>query len=234
MADFLTRLAERALDLFPVARPTIAPMFAPGPTQASDAPLDGAWEDEAPESVGGLSRIPKAPAQEAPMVFSRPASEPPPLVPLGEPSSVTPMSPLRIRPDTQLEPSRHAESDAVEQVNVVPSQEMTRQKKDANLRPEPARNAHLISTPPRTPRPQLVIRPQVTAYREAPQGIVADRRVAVPTSSSSPSTIRVSIGRIEVKAMMPPAPPPASPKPGRPAPRLSLEEYLKQRNGRSQ
>jgi hypothetical protein len=80
----------------------------------------------------------------------------------------------------------------------------------------------------------LVIRPQVTVYREAPQAIVADRRVTVPASSSSPSTIRVSIGRIEVKAMMPPAPPPASPKPGRPAPRLSLEEYLKQRNGRSQ
>ncbi len=43
-------------------------------------------------------------------------------------------------------------------------------------------------------------------------------------------TVRfVSIGRVEVRAIMPPV---AAPKPTPPsAPKLSLEDYLKQRNG---
>jgi len=46
---------------------------------------------------------------------------------------------------------------------------------------------------------------------------------------SSP-TVRVTIGRIEVRAVMAPAPLP--PKRSLPAtPRLSLEDYLKRRNG---
>ncbi len=44
-------------------------------------------------------------------------------------------------------------------------------------------------------------------------------------------TIRVNIGRIEVRAVMPSAPAPR-PKRPRAGPMLSLEDYLKQRNGR--
>ncbi|HXH12000.1 MAG TPA: hypothetical protein VNP04_19825 [Alphaproteobacteria bacterium] len=39
--------------------------------------------------------------------------------------------------------------------------------------------------------------------------------------------IRVSIGRVEVRAIMPPAAPAPRPKAARPGPGLSLEEYLK-------
>lgn len=48
---------------------------------------------------------------------------------------------------------------------------------------------------------------------------------------SSPPVIRVTIGRIDVRAVTPPPPPVEAPGP--PAPRLSLDEYLQSHNGRS-
>ena len=45
-------------------------------------------------------------------------------------------------------------------------------------------------------------------------------------------TIRVAIGRIEVRAIMPPpATPTRQTAPTTPRPELSLDDYLKQRNG---
>ena len=55
-------------------------------------------------------------------------------------------------------------------------------------------------------------------------------------AAESPApTIRVDIGRIEVRAITPPPPmsPPAQrTAPARPGTALSLDDYLKQRNGR--
>lgn len=48
--------------------------------------------------------------------------------------------------------------------------------------------------------------------------------------SSSPPVVRVTIGRIEVRAVMPPSPPVDAA--ASPAPKLSLDEYLRQQNGR--
>jgi len=50
-------------------------------------------------------------------------------------------------------------------------------------------------------------------------------------SSAGPPTIKVTIGRVEVKAITPPVPPERA-KPARPSPHLSLEEYLKQQGQR--
>ncbi len=58
----------------------------------------------------------------------------------------------------------------------------------------------------------------------------AQTRATTPEASGAAPTIRVTIGRIEVQAMTPPAPPP--PRHARPGPSLSLEDYLKQYNGR--
>jgi hypothetical protein len=59
-----------------------------------------------------------------------------------------------------------------------------------------------------------------------------DLRVSAP-ESPAPPTIRVSIGRIEVRAITPPPAPPVQPaRSARPGPELSLDDYLKQRNGR--
>jgi hypothetical protein len=56
-------------------------------------------------------------------------------------------------------------------------------------------------------------------------------RMAVVAVPSSPPIIEVTIGRVEVRAVHPPAPIPR-PNPVAPAaPRLSLEEYLRNQNG---
>jgi len=47
--------------------------------------------------------------------------------------------------------------------------------------------------------------------------------------SRTEPTIRVTIGRIEVRAVSPPAPPPRQTK--QPAPKMSLDDYLRSRNG---
>lgn len=54
---------------------------------------------------------------------------------------------------------------------------------------------------------------------------------AVPEPEPSAPTIRVSIGRIDVRAVTPPAPSAPRPAAMRPGPALSLDEYLKQQKG---
>ncbi len=63
------------------------------------------------------------------------------------------------------------------------------------------------------------------------QPFTVQRPELASSFSNEGSTIRISIGRIDVRAILPPAPPaPLSHEP-KASPRLSLEEYLKQRNG---
>ena len=64
-------------------------------------------------------------------------------------------------------------------------------------------------------------------------GIKASRQLGSPHPLSAPSepaqpTIQVTIGRVEVRAVTPPAPPARPPRPA-PAPSLALDDYLKQR-----
>ena len=56
-------------------------------------------------------------------------------------------------------------------------------------------------------------------------------RPEVTTSEPEAPTVRVSIGRVEVKSVMPSAPPVRREPSARPGPALSLDDYLEQRNG---
>jgi len=87
---------------------------------------------------------------------------------------------------------------------------------------QPGRQSHPAETAPGARRPQAV----PPAERTAPD-LAAQR----PTASEE-LTIRVTIGRIDVRTVMPAAPPQPAVKPARPRPLLSLDDYLKQRNGR--
>lgn len=73
-----------------------------------------------------------------------------------------------------------------------------------------------------------VIRPEVNVYSKVAEPLPAERRSPVREAASSPPTIHVTIGRIDVRAIMQQQPP--SPKRTEPtAPKLTLEDYLKQR-----
>ncbi len=70
------------------------------------------------------------------------------------------------------------------------------------------------------------------ARREAERAATGQvGRRAAPAPPPAP-TVRVSIGRIEVRAIQPAPPPGAPPAPRRSGPRLSLEDYLRGRGAR--
>ena len=77
-----------------------------------------------------------------------------------------------------------------------------------------------------TPSLEIVPTPSV-AVVEFPM----DQRRAVQEPSPTAPTIRVSIGRIEVRAIMPPAPPAQRTPAARPRPQRSLEDYLQRHRG---
>lgn len=82
-------------------------------------------------------------------------------------------------------------------------------------------HARRSSTPAKTS-----VQPHVTVYREPPASMPAEG-IARPEPAP---TIKITIGRVDVRAMMPAAPAPR-PAPARPSPALSLDDYLKQRGG---
>ena len=90
---------------------------------------------------------------------------------------------------------------------------------------------------------ERMIRPRATSLRlgsHEPESSTArhteaDARAARqhgPEPASSRPVVRVTIGRVEVRAVLPPALPVQTP--GAPAPKLSLDEYLRQHSGRPQ
>ena len=81
-----------------------------------------------------------------------------------------------------------------------------------------------VAAPPVVPR---MIRPLLNDY---PERGPRESRVTAPEPPAS-TTIRVAIGRIEVRAITPsPTLPARRETPARPGPTLSLDDYLKQRN----
>jgi hypothetical protein len=68
--------------------------------------------------------------------------------------------------------------------------------------------------------------------RPLPVVIADHRETHPPANESAPPVIRVTIGRVEVRAIMPQTPAVERPAPARTSPVLSLDEYLKQHSGR--
>ena len=71
-----------------------------------------------------------------------------------------------------------------------------------------------------------VTRPHVTPHIELTNKVSAEPE-AKPEGTP---TIQVTIGRVEVRAITPPATPAPRTRPARPGPALSLDDYLRERN----
>jgi hypothetical protein len=61
---------------------------------------------------------------------------------------------------------------------------------------------------------------------------IEDKPMTLPLPNPQPPITRVTIGRIEIRAEMPPSPRTSPPAPKESKPELSLEDYLKQRDGK--
>jgi hypothetical protein len=137
---------------------------------------------------------------------------------------------IAIQPETGSVPSGSADErggQAALEPNIQPAMaQRIAWREGATLQHTPPLESSILQSIPYTPPATGAAQPHVVPYIE-PAAPAPAKPGATP---EPPPTIQVHIGRVEVRAIMSPAPPPR-PKPPRRGPTLSLDEYLKQRNG---
>jgi hypothetical protein len=236
MSDFLGNLVARNLNRAAVLLPRLPSLYEPTLEAGGDAGIavdEQVWIDppsqQRPSPAGGPPRVEPPPHAAAPRIAPAPLSSSP---------SPSPDRPLdRAAPVPFTEP-RHPEAVSTPRDGVPPPRPMRadvpapappappagepapprplRQVEDGA--PVPARRGDPVRTEPET-RPM-----------SPPRLVPTEREPPRPEPDAEPApTIQVSIGRIEVRAVLAPAP--RSPRVAPAAPRLSLEEYLRARNG---
>jgi len=214
MSDFLTRIAERTLGTKAVIRPDISPYFGPvlsgdvidGPTQVAPK---GASESQAVRSA------PHEPAKRLSQVEQT----------IGGHRILAVATALD--DSTNPKPRTRQDSPAIPSVPRVDSRLREFASSQAEARDTPA-NAE----PPRSPSPagapvvQVVatVQPRVAAKPGLLQFEPGHR------IENGTSTVQVSIGRVEVRAIMPTPTPVQRVAREAPSATLSLDDYLRVRN----
>jgi hypothetical protein len=222
------------------AQPEPAPRREPATPARAQVPATAPAEESAarpqpPSAEGGPH--PALPAEQYGERVE-PVVRPAPVAPVAEPG---PRPALRHEDDRLLEAKPRPAATQAPAVRTEPPDTRPAAEPVA-----PASQREPVSEPPQAARSaaiQPVIRPVERAApatperTERPAGEQAPAapgpRVDQPAAGTPPSipSVQVSIGRVEVRAVFaPPAPPPAR---GRPAPVMSLDEYLKSRDGGS-
>ena len=212
MSDYLTNLAARALGMSVVARPR-RPLFeprrgAPETRLPIEADRDGAEPDARAPDLVADSPV-RGPAEPA-AIREREGTSAPDGDP-GPPRVAAPSRPPgRGRSRAETAPPRPAEHGAARSAakgREAPAAPREPETPRPGMRTQPARPAEpvrAVAAPVLAARPP---RPQVSA-RDAPA-----------------PTVRVTIGRVDVRAVTPEQPPEPQRKPRR-APRMSLDDYL--------
>jgi len=231
MADFLSRLAARAMGSGPTAQPVIPPAFAPGPRGES-----GGIQELDVEEVAASGESAASPAPV-------PAPESTTMEPVGRPVPIPARLQQRSEADSSAWERGEYDTGAEGAVSQRPGVETTA---SASSLPIPEGGQAQPTFKGETGR-RRATKPQVGAA--AP--IVPVLARSNPSDSASlpkpnrrqqrmerlepeppASAIRVTIGRIEVRAILPAAQAPVRTTPAVPKGVLTLEEYTKQRNRR--
>jgi hypothetical protein len=249
MSDYLTRLVERSLGVVPQIEPLIAPLHAPAGQSLSLATEPIARIAPAAGAESDVAQGDTAPVDAPNATTSTPAAIP--SLETQTPRRERRSSELparsdsekyagsgeskRLAPETQTPETLHPVS-----LSLPPSKKSPENRTTADPQPVIAVPAGAGVAAPNSPEParkaakalpgpqRVVVQPQVTAPRRSPPAFPPLSR---QQGRNEPPAIHVTIGRVEVRAVMPPPTPPRPAAPPPAAPKLSLEEYLKQRNG---
>lgn len=230
MADFLSRLAGRTLGVAPIVQPVIAPRFAPSPAHPDSPPTIEEFEDVIDATESTPRRVPSRSA-------ALPAGR------LGPSALVTDID--RDREEgaasapretsvgaaarTSDEPRARSDAPEIAVHRLVkapadqPSWPTQQEDPAAELSARPQADPRIEPIGWRLPRravDRYAVVPPIT--RGAPAAVAAESPAAAPV-------IRVTIGRIDVRALPAPARPVPSPAAPRP-PTPSLDGYLRSRN----
>lgn len=235
MSDYLNSLVTRTLRLGPVVQPRPASLFEP----VAAAPVN-----EAAFAVSETRAAPDSPSPE--QLTFQPAKAPSHQNEVGaasEPSQAIHQHPIvRALPTQPLRPALFSMSE----------KESTRTVGGENL-PPPAAESEATTPAPQTRRDSPVIKPEVRIFspetdRDPVQPSLTTPSLApvssarpepasrnlntvpqTPLSAETPDTVIVTIGRVDVRAIFPPAQ--TAPRAARTQPQaMSLDEYLKQRS----
>jgi hypothetical protein len=239
MADIFSRLAERTLGLAAVARPAIAPMFAPGPqivTEPAEAiaprpkPVVNREETEGRSErlparevqQDALPTVPKPSAVIAEMAAPAVSAEPVSSIARHDVSMATQVTNV-----DRIPPVRDAEVQASTifppfDGEVLPSSKEARQIDKPVPRVEPSESALARTIEVPSPMPETLPREHTP--------VASGRRTNIAEERAATSVVRVNIGRIEVRAVFSEAPSPAIASPALSS-SLSLADYLNQRDG---
>lgn len=241
MSDLFTRLAVQTLGRVQGVQPMIASSFAPGRPLVGETFSDSFHRAQAETHEEETEVLP---GTEGPAVFSKP-------------SSSSPKEFERISSSFTRGLTDHPTEDPVEENPTLPLDRSAEEdKRDGSDRrsldgwhsaagnlPDDQRQPHIKSGLAKHAlaesnlrnHKEVVLKERSIKRREAPELPSLSQSFNIDTVSllSEPPaprpTVHVTIGRVEVKAIMPPVQP-ERPKPSRPGPTLSLEAYLKQRN----
>jgi hypothetical protein len=259
MADFLRRLAERALGVATVAQPAIAPRFAMGPrladessgipAEASVGPTNRAPSDEPPrplrspqtEAQRVEADLPRRPAMrdEPPRAQSRIRAETEPNIRLDD---FTPRAAETVIARETLE-SRVEEAEPQWQPVIAPFAARPELRAEAlpekpewrpsTVEAQEQRMLEVTRLAANQPEGEEPVLPHPTMPAIPWRGVQGPSHGRQRSHAEEPEAttpiVRVSIGRVEVRAVFPDPPRPTAPLPRSSA--LSLSEYLKQRDG---
>jgi hypothetical protein len=253
MSDYLSRLIERSLGAAPEIEPLIAPLnapsdqlreertdpsagLAPGATQATPSISEATTADDlrsaaaTTETRGGMaspefvriedersrhSAESKSPRESAPGMQKEVAGPrkrtgvPQPLQSPRAPSPVVAASIALPNPEPRAvgQPATTERSESVAPRDPVQSKS--------------------TSAPASRGAARIVVQPHVSR----PSATASSTGFRRQFPSTEPPAIHVTIGRVEVRAVMAQSEPPKRSAPPPATPKISLEEYLKQRNG---
>ena len=235
MSDYLTRLIERSLGAAPQIKPLIAPLHAPpqqilseetGTIAPSPANIESSERSTAPDnrangrpSEAASSKIESQRFRDSHLLSGSPAGFPIETS-VGPPDSgesrqaSSPPAPAAFDPaSVPLSPPLLSQ----ESTRVVVEPEIIERPRPAAATEGPLRFLEDQS--------RIVVQPEIIGRHKPPKssGVPAPQ-----TSADEPPAIHVTIGRVEVRAVMSPGAPPKVASHA--APKLSLEDYLKQRN----
>jgi hypothetical protein len=234
MADFLNRLAARALGATPLAEPVIPTRFSPGaetnaflafePTPQSTRPFSGtasATSEDRPHppyirKADPRSEIaiehPASPFQDPDEAPHPPLSQPP--------HALRPQpSPLRFAERETVQPSTERAEVRKQHLATAMNSIPDTVERAASYKPQAISPTTIpFAEPQPTPRLTPLVEPKRSPVMQHPEA---------SSLRTAPPTVRISIGRIEVRAEI------ASPVPTAPAQRprpstISLDQFLKQ------
>lgn len=211
MADFFSRLAERALGLAPVAQPNLPSIFAPAAPMELSTEINARSESARAERSTSDNAGPVASRQNTPR-----RGEPAPSVEARHDGEFHP-SLVNVR-QTKSESARDRFPFAAEGINL--------KSESGRALDNSSEHDRLRASADEGPL-QSVSRE--TLVTQAARSAIADFASTAGRPETAAPTIQVSIGRVEVRAVITPTPAPRVVEKKAP-PLLSLDQYLRERN----